>query len=621
MKKEFKKLLVLSVFALSSAAGLVVFNKVNNINVKDVIKTVSKKASLVIHEHLLKDDDEIFFVNSLHNDTLALNREVSKKVNLSYVDPTTLSFPTADVETFYVRKLENSTFAFKNQKDQYLAADSFSLGLTSEDKITSNSKWHIEIDHDFIAILKLHSDNNDNQNKGSNVQYLSYKPEQAKFYLASADTISNVQIYKLNNEEVTLELINLPYRVNYRIGETLEPAGLEVKLRYPDGTVRPDYQDYSITYPADTFDSLGMKYITVTSNEYASATVQFTIELCNPGQVIYEMNVDDYDIAIDKNKTGIHTYDDSPHVIRDNNKNEWIMNAGNRTPGNTTFGAPAGYEQFLTPKGAFMHFSDFKRSNHLMAIFGMRNFNINGANGVEFHFATPTGFDQPLYANIAYTNDFGITWNMALTRDVDVRGLSKVCFAVPTSVNSNVGFAVYFQYPEAFTIEDLYVKIYGASTTISSVDPQFIEISAHDDLFLFTGDTYPLSGGIFPLNHNRDAYHKNTLDWIVSDPTVATVNSDTGIVTAVGPGTTTLTMTIHNDPSFTDSIDIHVEARPTGISISPDSKHQTVFPLHTEFNYDGLVVLKDYDNGEQEIRDSDFTVTLDYPFTFKKQLF
>lgn len=90
-----------------------------------------------------------------------------------------------------------------------------------------------------------------------------------------------------------------------------------------------------------------------------------------------------------------------------------------------------------------------------------------------------------------------------------------------------------------------------ANCTVSVLMPVGgVEIE-QDDAQLYAGKTLILSANVFPSN----ASNKN-LSWASSDDNVATVNGG-GIVTAVGRGTATITVTTE-DGGFTDSITVTV---------------------------------------------------------------
>lgn len=86
-----------------------------------------------------------------------------------------------------------------------------------------------------------------------------------------------------------------------------------------------------------------------------------------------------------------------------------------------------------------------------------------------------------------------------------------------------------------------------------------------DSLSLAKDDTYKLTTTVSPNNADD-----NTVTWLSSDTSVATVNN--GVITAAAPGTTTITVTTH-DGGLTDTCAVTVSAKPVAV----DDQYQLSF--------------------------------------------
>ena len=106
---------------------------------------------------------------------------------------------------------------------------------------------------------------------------------------------------------------------------------------------------------------------------------------------------------------------------------------------------------------------------------------------------------------------------------------------------------------------------------------------------LYIGDATVDNVTLTPVYAPTDYEVNGTLDWVSSDPTVATVDN-TGHVVGLKEGTVTVTATVHDYPQFTDSITVDVKVLALRFNITNQGTNSLLeLEVGDEYEYETIV--------------------------------
>jgi len=190
------------------------------------------------------------------------------------------------------------------------------------------------------------------------------------------------------------------------------------------------------------------------------------------------------------------------------------------------------------------------------------------------------------YKDQTVSYDYSVTRNVDKTLTFyaefshDIAGLGNLNIVTPTdhwhlmAYNSTTKTAsVTTEAPETYETDDVIHCFFyfegrrtdfdytvGAVCAKASVDVTEVEIN-HSSATLLVGETITLAASVIPANADD-----KEIIWENSDPSVASFNSETGVVTAVAEGTTTITAKSHFDQSISASCVVTVSESLTPIT-------------------------------------------------------
>lgn len=534
----------------------------------------------------------MFFVNQTLDDTLTTDKPLDKKGLPIVVDYTTLTYPINSVQTYTVIKHSEGTFSFMDENNDFLSVNLNTKEITTETFQTETSTWNVSIDKQNLATLST-------VNPELNTHHVNFENQNKRFALVPSTYITNIHIYRANPSIATLSLTKLPTRTTYHLNETISTAGMVVKAHFSDGTVNPNYTNYTVS--ATSFNTVGFHTVTVTSTDFPSVSTSFEVETVVAKNQCYNESLNNFGIRQTTKNFGDETYANSPHsaknIVSGGNagKNHWLFNGAAITGGKFYFGAPVTYKDKLNATGAFNGLKPFQKTNHYIGIMTMLNFQFMESSSIVFRLGNVSA-TSPVYGNVAYSTDRGITWTKGLNNDVLITSGTSVRHVTPTAVSDEISYSFYFNSLEPVIMTDIVITSNGKQTqNYKSNEPVGVKITEPVELFINIGQSMTLSAAIMPLNHNEGRV-VDALSWSTTNASIVSCTA-TGTINGVAQGTATIRAKITKQQQYYDEINVHVNYQPTSISVSSDSAHPIYLPYGSEFTYQGLIVQRTYSNG------------------------
>lgn len=159
-----------------------------------------------------------------------------------------------------------------------------------------------------------------------------------------------------------------------------------------------------------------------------------------------------------------------------------------------------------------------------------------------------------------------ITWTSASSSIATVDTTGKISAVAPGTTT----ITATYQTLTGQKTKDINVKVLIPITGVT--------IKPNSAITINKGDTTTLSVEVTPANAEED----RTVTWSSNQPTIASVDASTGVVTGKGNGTATITGTLKNGQTVTATITVHVP-------ISSITLNQSALNLNKGDTYNGLV--------------------------------
>lgn len=349
----------------------------------------------------------------------------------------------------------------------------------------------------------------------------------------------------------SIEITKKPTKLVYEVNETLDLTGMVVKANKSDGTSQ----------------TLTSSQYTVTPSGKLNATDKTVT-------VSYEGKSDSFAIAV---QGGSVVADEV--VMQYTGSTTTNMGEGNNA---SSVGLDGSSWNVAANKGGNGNYPGLNKDGHIRLYGGTSNHNT----------ITVTNLDGNTIDTI--TIEYGNSGNNNAKITVDSSEVTAS--GTDTEKTYEIGsdsFTIVHNYSTTTQVYIKKITISYSSTGGTNVPVSGITLSPSLKT-VEVGESFLVEPTITPDNATV-----KLVSWSSSSDLIATVNEN-GMVTAVAPGTATITCSALDDSGVTATCSVTVNQPVTLQSISLSGDYATEFYLNDEFSNTGMIVTANYSNGTQE---------------------